>query len=92
MAFLDGTGPRGQGPMTGRGMGNCTGANRVGSRAGYGFGRGRGAGFGMGNGLGLGRSFISPKNNLQVLESEKQSIEEELEVLREEIETLKKQK
>jgi hypothetical protein len=88
MAFLDGTGPRGQGPMTGRGMGNCAGTNRVGSRAGFGFGRGRGCG----NGQGLGRSFVSPKNNLQALESEKQSIEEELEILREEIETLKKQK
>ncbi len=28
MPRLDGTGPMGQGPMTGRGMGNCSGAGR----------------------------------------------------------------
>ncbi|MDD5099285.1 MAG: DUF5320 domain-containing protein, partial [Candidatus Colwellbacteria bacterium] len=36
MPRFDGTGPAGQGPMTGRGMGPC----------GRGFGRGRGCGFG----------------------------------------------
>ena len=34
MPRLDGTGPMGQGPMTGRGMGNCGG----GMRRGFGFG------------------------------------------------------
>ena len=28
MPKLDGTGPQGQGPMTGRGMGNCSGPGR----------------------------------------------------------------
>lgn len=37
MPRLDGTGPRGMGPMTGRGLGPC----------GYGYGRGRGMGYGL---------------------------------------------
>lgn len=37
MPRFDGTGPMGQGPRTGRGMGNCPG--------GMGFGRGRGFGY-----------------------------------------------
>ena len=36
MPKLDGTGPRGQGPRTGRGMGNCSG---IGRGWGRGFGR-----------------------------------------------------
>jgi hypothetical protein len=43
MPRLDGTGPRGQGPITGRGLGPCGG----------GYGRGRGMGYGRGYGLGL---------------------------------------
>ena len=39
----DGTGPMGMGPMTGRGMGYCTGyAMPVYKNAGFGMGRGRG--------------------------------------------------
>ncbi len=49
MPRFDGTGPAGQGPMTGRGLGPCGG--------GQAFGRGRGAGRGMGRGLGYGRGY-----------------------------------
>ena len=47
MPFGDGTGPMGQGPRTGRGVGYCAGYNRPGyadsvPRRGIGFGRGRG--------------------------------------------------
>ncbi len=48
MPFQDGTGPNGQGPRTGRGMGNCAGQGGTGS----GRGRGRGVGRGVGRGLG----------------------------------------
>ena len=44
----DGTGPWGEGPMTGRGLGFCTGFERPGfvnPRLGRGFGRGRGFGW-----------------------------------------------
>lgn len=58
----DGTGPWGQGPMTGRGLGYCSGYERSGfmtPRPGMGLGRGMGAGWtpgrGMGMGMGMGR-------------------------------------
>ena len=53
----NGTGPQGRGPLTGRGMGNCSGNNPPNSTAygrGYGTGRGFGAGRGMGRGMGRG--------------------------------------
>jgi len=67
MPLLDGTGPMGQGPMTGRGLGNCTGRGfnpwpmpggygrgfGTGMGMGRGFGRGRGRGIGMGLGMGM---------------------------------------
>lgn len=64
MPGLNQTGPRGQGPMTGRGMGLCGG----GLGCGWGFG-GRGFGF---------RRFASPKNELVALEEEEKILEEEL--------------
>ena len=53
MPGRDGTGPMGQGSMTGRGLGVCTGVN-VGR---YGVGLGRGFGRGMGRSMGLGMGF-----------------------------------
>jgi len=63
MPRLDGTGPRGEGPMTGWGRGYCTGYVNPTLSSGYvvgrGFGRGRGFGMGFssppGPGLGIGR-------------------------------------
>lgn len=53
MPARDGTGPRGMGPMTGRGMGFCgPGADRPGGGYGLGYGYGRGGGF---RGGGFGR-------------------------------------
>ena len=52
MPFGDGTGPRGMGPMTGRGAGYCTGSGQPGFanplpwRGWFGFGRRRGTGCG----------------------------------------------
>ena len=53
----DGTGPTGQGPITGRGMGKSVG--RV-SGQGAGIGRGTGMGAGRGMGQGAGRGFGGP--------------------------------
>lgn len=77
MPRFDGTGPNGQGPRTGRGMGPCGGGMRCGG-CGYGFGFG-------------GRRFVSPKNELSALEAEERDLEEQLEIIREEKEALKKE-
>ncbi|MFA6315349.1 MAG: DUF5320 domain-containing protein [Candidatus Paceibacterota bacterium] len=79
MPKLDGTGPTGAGPMTGRGLGSCRGGMGIGWR-------------GQGLGLGFGRSLRSPKNQLQILEEEKQVLTNELEAINSEIESLKDQK
>ncbi len=55
MPFGDGTGPMGEGPMTGRAMGRCAGRARAAYHAGY--GRGHRRGFGYGNGGAHGRGF-----------------------------------
>jgi len=61
----DGTGPRGMGPMTGRGAGYCAGydapgyANPMPGR-GFGMGWGRGRGWGGGRGRGRGRFGYAP--------------------------------
>ncbi len=70
MPGLNGTGPMGQGPRTGRGMGNCQPANNVDADVNvnetvqantaapptfWGLGRGMGRGRGMGCGMGRGR-------------------------------------
>ena len=53
MPQKDKSGPEGQGPKTGRGMGNCSGSNESGTpgrpKSGRGEGRGRGCGRGMRN-------------------------------------------
>lgn len=48
MAYRDGTGPMGEGPMTGRGMGPCNPNYNPAMDRGYGYGRGMGRGRGMG--------------------------------------------
>ncbi len=76
MPGIDGTGPMGYGPLTGRGLGPC------------GFGTRRG--FGRGYGPGLGLRYITPitltkeeqrkilEAELKEIEAEKQEIEERL--------------
>lgn len=78
MPRLDKTGPMGQGPATGRGLGPC----------GIGLRRGWGCWGGFGYGL---RRFISPKNELAALEEEEKMLEGELAAIREEKTALKSQ-
>ncbi|MDD5071304.1 MAG: DUF5320 domain-containing protein [Patescibacteria group bacterium] len=75
MPRLNGTGPMGQGPMTGRGLGPCGG----GMRTGWG-----------GRGFGWRSFFRSPKNQQQSLDEEEKMLEEELEAVRAEKKSLKK--
>lgn len=77
MPRFDGTGPRGQGAGTGRGMGSCDIGGRASlSRGGCGFGR---------------RRFFSSKNELIVLEEEKEMLTEELEMIKDELEAIKEE-
>jgi hypothetical protein len=79
MPLKDRTGPRGAGPLTGRGFGYC---NRFYDDEYY----GRGFGLGRGRGRGLGYwypyqeadSLESLENELKLIESEKASLEKRL--------------
>ena len=99
----DGTGPNGQGQMTGRGMGYCVGFNTPGFMNG-GFGRGmrRGFGRGMGFGRGFGRGLSFRARAMQAVpiqqiqptviteKQEKQYLEQELGTLKEEMSEIEK--
>ncbi len=86
MAYRDGTGPEGLGPLTGRGLGNCTKEGGYASTAGYygsGLGRrggGRGMGRGMGRGFrpGAGRAYSAPVDRQASLEDEKEVLKRRL--------------
>lgn len=101
----DGTGPRGMGPMTGRGAGYCNGYNVPGysnampSRVLF----GRGRGFGMNRGFGRGfyandaplveeqyQQPLSKDQQIQLLEQQREAIEASLKELSKQIESLKK--
>lgn len=97
MPGLDGTGPFGQGAMTGRGLGPCDYGMRRGF-LGRGYGRGLGRRFGFGRGFGFGyaqrTAFTEPltltkaeqkkilEAELKEIEAEKQEIENELKELK----------
>jgi hypothetical protein len=78
----DGTGPAGQGPMTGRGMGYCAGFDVPGyANGGYigGISRGFGRGFGRGRGFGFRARTIPFGQPVAMTEKqEKQVLEDEL--------------
>ena len=88
MPGFDKTGPMGNGPMSGRGMGNCsntTSSNQP--RCGLGFrGRGRGRGMALGKGMGYGRGFGNAFNaNAETndISSRINELENELQILKE---------
>ena len=77
MPALDKTGPQGQGPMTGRGLGPC----------GQGLKRGLGRGRGFGRGLGRYFGWNAP----QTTEDRKKDLTEYKKALEEELEDIKKE-
>jgi len=89
MPGYDRTGPRGQGPMTGRGFGYC-GTGRGNRRSGFrrfgvGMGYGRGAGYGRGN----RRAYYNDAPPVSP-EEEKDMLKEEIEFLRGRLDELDK--
>jgi len=94
------TGPRGEGPMTGRRLGFCAGNDRPGfdttpGNFGYGYGRGFGRGGGMGYGFrhGYGRFMDEPVQNVSketLLENETRILKEQLASVEKQLSELKK--
>jgi len=96
----DRTGPYGEGPRTGRGLGYCNGYRSPGFTKGRGAGRGFGRGWGRGYGRGYGRGFgfrhrsrfydfyEEPYYPEEVV-SENEYLREEIALLEEELQALK---
>ena len=86
MPFGDGTGPAGQGPMTGRRLGRCAGNDIPGNGFfGRGLGRGWGRGFGFGRGYGYNQA---PVNEA----SEKSWLDNVINVLKNQLENFEKRR
>ena len=95
MPGFDRTGPFGEGPMTGRGLGPC--GRGLGVRRGFGRGMGRGFGRGFRRGFGFRRSYVYDYEPVepaftQILtkEQEKTILDDEMKVLKEDMEAIKK--
>ncbi len=102
MPRRDGTGPMGQGAMTGRGQGACTGVNAPIYGGGYGrsFGAGYGRGFARSSGCGFGRGFArgcgrgfglwaypnSQTTSKEMLQAQKEQLENMLDAINKRIE------
>ena len=78
MPKRDGTGPMGQGTMTGRGLGNCNDGEIMNS--GFGMGRRFGRGMGCSNGRGYNREYLTEQKSM--LQKTLDSIEKQLENLK----------
>lgn len=82
MARRDGTGPMGQGPMTGRGMGPCAETRNDGA----GLRRGRGRGMGMGRGFSPNQN--TSKTQKELLQDQKDALKNQLKSIDEKLEGL----
>lgn len=78
MPGKNGTGPLGNGPLTGRGLGPCNGTNRGQY---YGCGRGFGRGFGRGLGRGMGFGYNSTYGYNRSIEAHEMTQEEQKDML-----------
>jgi hypothetical protein len=107
MPGMNGTGPMGQGPLTGRGMGFCNPKNPAVREdgQGYGFGRGMGMGQGLGRGpagglgrgarRGLGRGFGFNCYNYGVREdnlTDRKYLEQRQSILETQLDNIKKRR
>ena len=89
MPRLDKTGPRGQGPRTGRGLGYCPPGF-----GGFGRGWGRGFGFGQGWGFPYWRYSQEPtaKEEKEMLIEESKALKEDIKEIEKRLEELKNKK
>ncbi|QQY79854.1 hypothetical protein EDD65_10792 [Keratinibaculum paraultunense] len=87
MPGFDGTGPRGMGPMTGRGMGYCRPRRFYGRGMRYGFRYGRSRGFAYGPGV----YALSPEEEKAMLEEEKTYLKARLDEVNKILEDFKKE-
>jgi hypothetical protein len=87
MPGFDRTGPRGQGPMTGWGIGPCGGGRAYGFGRGGGRGRGgRGRGLGPGPVWGAGQTYAG--DEVTVLREQSEQLKERLEEIEERLAAL----
>ncbi len=86
----DRTGPMGQGSMTGRALGFCTGNDTPGFDKGFGGGMGRGLGFRRGMGRGRYRAWPDPGYIPFSREYSAQNSENEIKMLKSQAEVLKR--
>ncbi len=95
MPGFDGTGPRGQGAMTGGGFGRCAGAG-YGMRPRFGQGGGFGRGFGNGQGRFAGGSYGygAPMQAAQPMDeaTNRAMLDDRIAAMAQELEQLKKQR
>jgi len=94
----DGTGPMGEGPMTGRGLGPCADGSAIdyGPRPGMGYGRGYGRRafgrgrrfYGRGFGWGYGVEQVPAATRKEYLQERKEYLQRNLEVIDDELEKL----
>ncbi|WP_462325441.1 DUF5320 domain-containing protein [Desulfoplanes sp.] len=90
MPGFDGTGPRGQGSMTGGGFGRCPGAG-YGMRPRFGRGGGFGRGWGMGQGRFAWGGYGAPMQPMDAT-TNGAAIDDRIAALSQELEQLKKQR
>lgn len=86
MPGRDMTGPQGQGPMTGRGLGRCAG--NTGFTPGMGRRRGQQAGMGLGLGRRRGAGWAANAGNA-IAVNEKQTLEEQAQLLEDRLSEVK---
>lgn len=86
MPAKDGTGPMGQGPLTGRGFGPCAGDMPVRRGFGQGFGRGFGRGFGYRR---FAQVELTKEEKQKILKAELADIDVEKQAIAKELKELK---
>jgi hypothetical protein len=87
MPGRDGTGPLGNGPLTGWGRGNCA-DDEIRQNRGFGFGFGRGRGRGFGAAFGFGRGLGWRWNVENQTETDESSLKSSIDFLKNQLKVL----